>query len=83
MNNVEFLRQVKELREAGMSDSEIARGLGLSTIDFRGRLFEAKVQEHNALKDAIVEMKRSGFSNKELAEIFDVKESYIRNIVKE
>lgn len=83
MNNVEFLRYVKEQRVTGASESEIARGLGLSTIDYRKRLVEAKTQERNAFKDAILEAKRTGLSNKELAEKFNVKESYIRNIVKE
>lgn len=84
MNNAEFLKRVKELKEPGMSESEIARRLGLSTTDFRGRLLEAKAQEYNALKDAIKEMKRkTSYSNKEIAEMFDVEESRIRNIVKE
>ena len=84
MNNVEFLRYVKEQRVTGASESEIARGLGLSIIDYRERLVEAKTQESNALKDAIKEMKRkTAYSNKEIAEMFDIKESYIRNIVKE
>lgn len=83
MNNAEFLRYVKEQRVTGASESEIARGLGLSTIDYRKRLVEAKTQESNAFKDAILEAKRTGLSNKELAEKFNIKESYIRNIVKE
>lgn len=83
MNNAEFLRYVKEQRAAGASESEIARSLGLSTIDYRKRLVEAKTQERNVFKDAILETKRTGLSNKELSEKFEAKESYVRNIMKE
>lgn len=77
-----FLGYVGELRKSGMSDKEIAAGLGMSTRDFKAHRTVAlnRVKTQN-LADAR-RLKDKGWSNVAIAEKIGVSEASVRNLLK-
>lgn len=77
-----WLGYVKELRAKGLSDKEIADGLGMSTTEFRQRNSIAKDEKRNADISMTNRLKEKGFSNTAIAERMGIPESTVRNYLK-
>jgi hypothetical protein len=79
--NKNFLNYVAGLKNQGMSETEIARGLGLSTTQLRA----AKTIAKNAQKQADIAMaqrlKDKGMSNVAIGERMGINESSVRSLL--
>lgn len=73
---------VKELRAKGLSDSDIAKGLGMSTTEFRQRNSIAKDEKKAADISMANRLKEKGYSNTAIAEKMGIPESTVRNYLK-
>lgn len=78
-----FLGQVRDLRLKGMSDTDIARGMGMSTTDFRKKLSLETAKETEFNKARVLGMKEHGYSNVEIASKTGISEATVRNYLKE
>lgn len=77
-----FLSYVKELKDQGMSEAEIAKGVGLSTTALRA-LNSISVSEKRAGDSAeAFRLKEKGLSNVAIAERLGIAESSVRNLLK-
>lgn len=78
-----FVTSVKELRDKGMSDSEIAKSLGLkSSTELRTRY---STEYSNARKDSrsyALSLKNQGYSNVDIGKKMGLNESSVRNLLK-
>lgn len=79
--NKMFLDYVAEMRKAGMNDTEIARGVGITTTQLRAASSIAK----NAAKQADIAMaqrlKEKGYSNVAIGQRMGINESSVRSLL--
>lgn len=80
--NKTFLQYVEDLKQKGISEIEIARGMGMSTTQLRAR----KSIEKNAKKQADINMawrlKEKGYSTNAIAAKMKIPESTARNLLR-
>ena len=74
----DFRAQVASLRKEGLSDTEIARGMGLTTTELRARITAAKEEVAAAQTAHVIAMKERGMSNVAIAEQLGISESLVR-----
>ncbi|NCC66528.1 MAG: sigma-70 family RNA polymerase sigma factor, partial [Spirochaetia bacterium] len=81
-NNQNFLGYVKDLQDKGLSESEIAKGLGITTTELRAEKSIAKneVKKQNQI-DAL-RYKEKGMSNTAISEKMGIPESSVRAMLK-
>lgn len=79
--NVDFLSTVYRLRNEGLSDVEIARGMGMTTTVYRSRisLANSEIRKHNVAR--ALEMKEAGYSNVEIGKELGINESSVRSLL--
>lgn len=77
-----FLGQVSELRSQGLSDTDIAKHMGMSTSEFRSRRTIEKAQKEAADASNALKLKDKGYSNVEIGRMLGVSEGTIRNYLK-
>lgn len=78
----DFLSYVRDLKKQGMSEAEIAKGVGLSTTALRA-LNSVAVSEKRAGDAAeAYRLKEKGMSNVAIAERLGIAESSVRNLLK-
>ena len=77
-----FLSTVKELRSQGMSDTEIAKAMGMSTTEWRARRSIEKNRELDHKRNLALDLHDKGYSNVAIAERMDIPESSVRNLLK-
>lgn len=78
-----FLDQVSELRKSGLSDTEIAKSLNMSTTEFRQRVSISRTQQRSIDVALARKLKDSGMSNVAIAEQMNKNESTIRSLLDE
>ena len=79
--NKNFLAQVYELRKAGMSDTDIARGMGMTTTVFRSRI---SVANNEIRKEDVVRalaLKDKGYSYTAIGKAMGMNESSVRSLL--
>jgi DNA-binding CsgD family transcriptional regulator len=76
-----FLGYVAQLRAKGMSDPEIARGMGISTTELRAAKSIARNEERQAQINMAQRLKDKGWSNVAIAERLKVGESQVRALL--
>lgn len=78
----DFLKSCEELRSKGMSDTEIAKGMGMSTTEWR--IKRANELEKKKAYDISLanKLKEKGMSNVAIAERMDISEGTVRNLLK-
>ena len=76
-----FLNTVNELKNKGLSETEIAKALGISTTELRRRKSLEKEQLKAAERAYIIELKNRGYSNVAIAEKIGKGESYVRYVL--
>lgn len=79
--NVDFLSQVYKAREEGLSDVEIARGMGMTTTVFRSRISLANSEIRKANVAKALELKEAGYSNVAIGEAMGINESSVRSLL--
>jgi DNA-binding CsgD family transcriptional regulator len=70
-----------ELKSKGMSETDIARGLGMSTTELRAKKSIAKAEQRAAMVSEAVRLKDSGMSNMEIGRQMGINESSVRNLL--
>jgi transcriptional regulator len=73
--------QVLELRKQGLSDVDIAKGLGMNSNDLRKRLSREKADEWLRSSARAVALHDHGYSNVKIGEIMGTNESNIRSFL--
>ena len=79
--NESFMRQIKEMKAEGMSEKDIAAGLGLSTTQLRSKISIAKNENRKADMYEVARLKEKGMSNMEIARRMGKNESSIRSLL--
>lgn len=79
--NRNFLSYVEELRKSGMSETQIAKGLGISTTQLRAVKSIAKTQAKQANIARAQRMKDKGMSNIAIGERMGINESSVRALL--
>ena len=77
-----FLNTVKKLRAEGMSDTEIARAMNMSTTEFRARRSIEKDELTASRTRTATKLYDEGYSKTKIAEMMGTTESNIRNWLK-
>lgn len=76
-----FLGYVAQLKGEGMSDPEIARGMGISTTELRAAKSIARNEERQAQIGMAQRLKDKGWSNVAIAKRMNVGESQVRALL--
>jgi hypothetical protein len=80
-SNSSFLGMVDGLKKQGMSDVEIARGLGITTTQLRAAKSIAKNEEKQAQIGEAQRLKDKGYSNVAIGEKMKLNESSVRSLL--
>lgn len=80
---IPFLEQMRRLRSEGLSETEIATAMGLSTTVFRQQRRVARAEEKADQIMQATRLKEKGYSNVKIGEIMGVPESSVRNFLKD
>lgn len=80
-SNRSFLGYVAQLQKEGMSEAEIATGMGITTTQLRAAKSIAKNEERQANINTAVRLKDKGLSNVAIGERMGVNESVVRNLL--
>lgn len=81
-SNAGFLGMVDGMRKQGLSEAEIARGLGISTTQLRAAKSIAKKEEKQRQIAQAQKLKDKGWSNVAIAERMGLNESSVRALLK-
>ena len=77
--NKNFIQRVKELKDQGLSEKEVAKAFGLSTGQLRNKITIASVEEKMDLQAQMIRMKEKGMSVTAIAERLGESESKVRS----
>lgn len=80
-NNANFLAYVNDLRKKGLTDTEIARGAGITTTQFRAMQSIAKNQKRKADEAQALRLKETGMSNVAIGKEMGINESSVRALL--
>jgi len=80
-NGKNFLGMVDDLRKEGMSDTEIARGLGITTTQLRDARTIAKTAEKQGRIAEAQRLKDKGYSNIAIGRKMGINESSVRSLL--
>lgn len=78
----DFLGSVERLSKQGLTDTEIAKGMGLTTRELRERRAIAREEQQAARSSQAYRLKEKGWSNVAIAERMGVSEGTVRNLLK-
>lgn len=79
--NKSFLGYVDDLKKKGMSEVDIAKGLGLSTSQLRAKKSLAKAEQRKADVAEAIRLKNKGCSNVEIGNRMGLNESSVRALL--
>lgn len=77
----DFLSEVEGLRKKGLSDVDIAKGMGLSTTDFRTRISRENAARREGLVGVALKLKEKGLSNVAIGKKMGINESSVRSLL--
>lgn len=78
----EFLRAVSDLRNQGLTDLQIANGMGIKSTEFRARNSIAKNQKKQDDIRTANKLKETGMGNVAIGKEMGIPESTVRNLLK-
>ena len=81
--NASFRSHILELRKQGLSDAEIARGMGMSRNEMIAKLSKARAENRAADVAEVNRLKDKGYSNSAIGRRMGINESQVRNLLKE
>ena len=76
-----FLNMISDLKKKGMSETDIAKGFGLSTTQLRAQKTIAKNQQQQAEIDTAQRYRNKGMSNVAIGQRLGRNESYVRSLL--
>lgn len=79
--NTSLRGHIKELKEQGLSESTIAKGIGMTVAEMRARVSIEKDEQKNADASMALRLKDKGYSNVEIGRRMGKNESSIRNLL--
>ena len=79
--NQSFLSEVSRLRKEGMSDTEIARGFGITTTQLRAAKSIARNENRQADINQAQRLKDKGYSNVAIGDRMGINESSVRSLL--
>ena len=79
--NTSFLGYVDDLKRKGLSETEIAKGLGMTTTQLRARRSIAKAEQRKADVAQALRLKEKGYSNVAIGEKMGINESSVRSLL--
>lgn len=74
---------IKEMRESGFSDEEIAKGMNMTIKEMKLRLSVENMEERNLNYEKVLELTEKGYNTSEIARIMGKNESSIRSLKNE
>lgn len=77
----DFLGMVESLRKQGLNDTEIAKGFGISTTDFRNARTIANASQKQAFVSQAQKLKDKGYSNIAIGKRMNINESSVRALL--
>lgn len=80
--NTSFLGYVEKLKSDGLSEVEIARGMGLTTTELRQKKTLAKAEKRKSDVAEALRLKDKGMSNVAIGERMGINESSVRSLLK-
>lgn len=80
-SNKGFLDYVDQLKRDGLTEAEIARGMGISTTELRAAKSIAKAEQKQSDIDMAVRLKEKGLSNTAIGERMGKNESTVRTLL--
>ena len=81
-NSNDFLSRVEELKKEGLTESEVAKSMGVSSTRLRALVSLAKKERRNDLYSKAKTLKEEGISNVEIADRLGLKgESTVRSLL--
>ena len=78
----DWLGYYHDLKNQGLNDTEIARGMGISTTQLRARRSIANAERTAALNAQITRLRAAGNSNVEIGRRLGINESVVRSMTK-
>ena len=81
--NASFRSHILDLRKQGLSDAEIARGMGMSRNEMIAKLSKARAENRAADVAEVNRLKDKGYSNSAIGRRMGINESQVRNLLKE
>ena len=81
--NASFLDTVEHLRRQGLSDTEIARGFGMTTTQYRAIKSHARAQAKQEQIREAKRLKEKGYSNSAIGRRMNLNESSVRALLSE
>ena len=81
--NASFRSHVLELRKQGLSNAEIARGMGMTRNEMIAKLSKARAENRAADAAEVRRLKDKGYSNSAIGRRMGINESQVRNLMKE
>ena len=80
-SNKGFLDYVDQLKREGLTEAQIARGMGISTTELRAAKSIAKAEQKQSDIDMAVRLKEKGLSNTAIGERMGKNESTVRTLL--
>ena len=81
--NASFRSHVQDLKKQGMSEVEIARGMGMTTGELRAKMANARAENRAADVAEAQRLKDKGYSNVAIGKRMGINESSVRNLLNE
>ena len=81
--NASFRSHVQDLKKQGMSEVEIARGMGMTTGELRAKLANARAENRAADVSQAQRLKEKGYSNVAIGKRMGINESTVRSLLNE
>ena len=81
-DNKNFLGYVDKLKKEGLSETEIAKGLGVSTTQLRAQRSIARNEIREADRSTAYRLKEKGYSNVAIGKRMGINESSVRSLLK-
>lgn len=82
-SNQNFLGYVDQLRKEGLTESQIAEAVGISTTELRAKKAIAKQENRQEDQAFAQKLKDKNYSNVAIAKRMDIPESTVRNLLKD
>lgn len=79
--NKDFLGYVDDLKKKGLSEKEIAKGMGISTTQLRAKKSIAKDEQRKADAAMALKLKNKGYSNVAIGKRMGINESSVRSLL--
>lgn len=80
-NGASFQSQIAEMREAGLTEAEIAKAFGMKTPELRAKISIAQAEARSAAVAQAMKLKATGMSNSAIGREMGINESTVRSLL--